>query len=259
MRAPAVLRSLPVQLAVATKSPWVYTVQGVNPDAILHPPGRLSSLRGEFTSPESLNFELPRNGRPELAFAGRSNAGKSTLIGKIIGTSKLVRTSKQPGCTKTINFFALRGDGAGPPQSYLVDLPGYGFAREKREAVREWAAVVRGYLKERPCNVLRRAFVLVDSRHGLQRGDRHILSTLDESGVSTQIILTKVDKVQPAVLLKAVEGVCQSLLLHQSCFPVVHCVSARTGLGMAELTNTVWHLCSEPLQKTRQYPQRQRQ
>lgn len=258
MRAPAALRSLPTQLAVATKSPWVYTVQGVNPDSVLHPPGRLSSLRPEFVTPGSLNFELPRNGRPELAFAGRSNAGKSTLIGKLIGTSKLVRTSKQPGCTKTINMFALRGGGAGPPQSYLVDLPGYGFAREKREAVREWSAVVRGYLKERPCDVLRRAFVLVDSRHGLQRGDKHILSTLDESGVSTQVILTKVDKVQPAELLKAVEGVCQTFLVHQCCYPVVHCISARTGLGMAELSNTVWHLCTEPAHNARRHSQRRR-
>lgn len=258
MRSPAALRNLPTQLAVATKSPWVYTVQGVNPDSILHPRGRLSSLRAEFTTPASLNYELPRDGRPELAFAGRSNAGKSTLIGKLIGTSKLVRTSKTPGCTKTINLFALRGGGPGPPQSYLVDLPGYGFANERREAVREWTTIVRDYLEHRPFDLLRRAFVLVDSRHGLQRGDENILSILDRAGVSTQVILTKVDKVRPAELLKAVEGVCQSFLVHGSCYPVVHCVSARTGLGMVELADTIWHLSTESTRKTRHHPQRRR-
>lgn len=237
---------------MATRSPWVYTVHGVDPDSVVHPTGRLSSLRAEFVTPAALNYELPSNGRPEMAFAGRSNAGKSTLIGTLLGSTKLVRTSKEPGCTKTINLFALRG-GAGPPQSYLVDLPGYGFAKERKQAVRQWNDVVKSYLEARPAEVLRRAFVLVDSRHGLQPGDEKILSMLDEAGVSNQVVLTKVDKVQPAELLKALESVCRAIIIRPSCYPAVHCISARTGLGMAELTNAVWHLSTEMRREGRRH------
>lgn len=237
MRAP--FKHLPTQLAIPTKSPWVYAVQGAN-TTVLHPRGRVDSFRAEYVSPASLNFSLPTNGRPELAFVGRSNAGKSTLIGELIGNSKIVRTSKDPGCTKTVNFFALQSD-SGLPHSYLVDLPGYGFARKKKQEVRQWAGVVQSYLTGRSSDVLRQAFVLVDSRHGLQRSDVEILSMLDLARVSNSVVLTKVDKVKPSDLLRAVEGVCQSVLIFPASCPVVHCISARKGLGMAELTNTVWH------------------
>ena len=156
-----------------------------------------------------------------------------------MGNPTLVRTSKSAGCTKTINFFALR-DSSGVSQSYLVDLPGYGFARQNKRAVRQWTSVVNGYLQGRERSVLQRTFVLVDSRHGLQPGDEHMLSILDCAGVPNQVILTKVDKVSPHGLLKSVEGVCQVVLAHPASLPIVHCVSAHRGLGMAELASTVW-------------------
>lgn len=241
MRSPAKLRQLSGQLSVGTRSPWVWVVNGMDPDAALHPLQTRGSLRPEYVTPASLKHELPTAGRPELAFAGRSNAGKSTLIGELLGDSKLVRTSKAPGCTKTINFFALR-DGGDVPQSYLVDLPGYGFARQNKRAVRQWTGAVNGYLGERPQAVLRRTFVLVDSRHGLQPGDEHMLSILDAANVPNQVVLTKVDKVSPGDLLKSVEGVCQAILARTASFPVVHCISTHKGLGIAELATTVWQL-----------------
>ena len=239
MRSPAALRNLSGQLSVATPSPWVWVVNGVDPASALKAPSTRGSLRAEYVKPASLNHELPTAGRPELAFAGRSNAGKSTLVGELLGNPTLVRTSKSAGCTKTINFFALR-DSSGVSQSYLVDLPGYGFARQNKRAVRQWTSVVNGYLQGRERSVLQRTFVLVDSRHGLQPGDEHMLSILDCAGVPNQVILTKVDKVSPHGLLKSVEGVCQVVLAHPASLPIVHCVSAHRGLGMAELASTVW-------------------
>lgn len=244
MRSPALFRGVSGHLSVATRSPWVWVVPGIDPDSVLHPPRRPGPVSAEYVTPASLKYELPTTGRPELAFAGRSNAGKSTLIGELLGTTKLVRTSKAPGCTKSVNFFALRGD-RDLPFLYLVDLPGYGFARQNKRAVREWTNAVNSYLGGRPDAVLRRTFVLVDSRHGLQPGDEHMLSILDEAGVPNQVVLTKIDKVSPHDLLKSVEGVCQALLTHPSSFPVVHCVSAQKGMGMAELNNTVWQFAQD--------------
>lgn len=241
MRSPAALRQLTGQLSVATRSPWVWVVQGVDPESALAVPRTLTSLRPEYVAPASLKHELPTAGRPELAFAGRSNAGKSTLIGELLGNSTLVRTSKAPGCTKTVNFFALR-NGGDIPQSYLVDLPGYGFARQNKRAIRQWTGIVNDYLEGRPLTVLRRTFILVDSRHGLQPGDEHMLSVLDGANVLNQVVLTKVDKVSPHDLLRSIEGVCQAILAHPASVPVVHCVSAHKGLGMEELANTVGQL-----------------
>lgn len=229
-------------LSMPTKSPWVWTVRGVEPGTVLSPKRRVRDLQADFVKPSSLKHELPKRGRPEVAFAGRSNAGKSTLIGKLIGNARLVRTSKEAGCTKTVNFFSLRDGHTSPEQSFLVDLPGYGFARESRQVVRQWTKTVRDYLQGRPSTALRRTFVLVDSRHGIQEGDEEMLSILDQAGVSNQVVLTKVDKVTQAELLKAVESVCQSALYRPATHPVVHCVSAHKGMGMEELMDTVWHL-----------------
>lgn len=243
MRPASLLRHLPTQLAVPTRSPWVYAVQGVDVNTTLYPPVRLEGKRAEYVTPASLNFELPTSGRPELAFTGRSNAGKSTLIGELLGSPNLVRTSKRPGCTKMVNFFALRTDAHHDvPFLYLVDLPGYGFARQSKPSVRRWTSVVQSYLGGRSCKVLRRVFVLVDSRHGPQTGDEQILALLNDAGISNQVVLTKVDKVTPQELLRSIEGTCQKLLLFPMTLPVVHCVSAHKGLGMVELANTAYSL-----------------
>lgn len=181
-----------------------------------------------------------------MAFCGRSNQGKSTLIGKLLGSPKLVRASKAPGCTRTVNYFALREGGRdAPPHAYLVDLPGYGFARESKKAVRGWNLTVMDYLEGRVSSVLRRTFVLVDSRHGLQPDDEEMLSFLSGGGVENMVVLTKVEKASPAQLLKSLEGVFQVALRHPATVPVVHCVSAHKGLGMDEFSNTLFHLTAD--------------
>lgn len=241
MRPTAALGRLPTQLAVPTRSPWVYVLRGIEANLALPPSARVNGLRAEFITPESLKYKLPTDGRPEFAFIGRSNVGKSTLVGNLLKSSKLVRTSKVPGCTKTVNFFAIRA-GPGLPFSYLVDLPGYGFARHKREAVRQWTGIVRSYLGERSPKVLKRVFVLVDSRRGMQKEDQKVIEFLDDMGVSNQVVLTKIDKANPAELYRTIEGVFQSILLYPTTFPAVHCVSAHKELGVVELTNTMHSL-----------------
>lgn len=247
MRSRAPLRRLSGQLSVATSSPWVWVSQGVDPTSAIHaPPRERRSFRAEYVSPASLNHELPTAGRPEVAFCGRSNQGKSTLIGKLLGSPRLVRASKAPGCTRSVNYFALREGGGGvPPHAYLVDLPGYGFARESKKAVRGWNSTVMGYLEGRASSVLRRTFVLVDSRHGLQLDDEEMLSFLSEGGVENMVVLTKVEKASPAQLLRSLEGAFQVALRYPTTVPAVHCVSAHKGLGMDEFSNTLFRLTAD--------------
>lgn len=245
MRPSSTISRLPTVLAVPTKSPWVYGVRGVDTSPALCPPGQLDGFRAEFVTPASLNYVLPTKSRPELAFIGRSNVGKSTLVGKLLRNPGLVRTSKEPGCTTTVNFFALR-NGRRPPHAYVVDLPGYGFARQKKEAIQRWEEIVNSYLSSRSRQVLQRTFVLVDSRHGIQCVDEEMLSFLNDAGVSNQVVLTKVDKVRPAQLLKAIESVCQSIILFPATCPTLHCVSALQDIGMMELINTMCSLMKSP-------------
>lgn len=247
MRSRAPLRRLSGQLSVATSSPWVWVSQGVDPASAIHAPQReRRSFRAEYVTPASLNHELPTAGRPEVAFGGRSNQGKSTLIGKLLGSPKLVRASKAPGCTRTVNYFALREGGRdAPPHAYLVDLPGYGFARESKKAVRGWNLAVMDYLEGRESSVLRRTFVLVDSRHGLQADDEEMLSFLSGAGVENMVVLTKVEKASPVQLLKSLEGVFQVALRHPATVPAVHCVSAHKGLGMDEFSNTLFRMTAD--------------
>ncbi|CAM9622166.1 unnamed protein product [Ectocarpus fasciculatus] len=244
MRSSAALRRVRGQLSVATSSPWVWVATGVDPASAIHPPSRKrgSPLRGEYVSPASLNHELPTAGTPEVAFIGRSNQGKSTLVGKLLGNPKLVRASKAPGCTKTVNYFALRegGGAAESPQAFLVDLPGYGFARESKRTVRGWNQAVGSYLEGRSSSVLRRTFVLVDGRHGLQSDDEQMLSFLSSRDVENMVILTKVDKASPAQLVQSLEGAFQLAIHHPATLPVVHCISAHKGQGMAEFENTLY-------------------
>lgn len=145
-----------------------------------------------------------------------------------------------------MNYFALREGGRdAPPHAYLVDLPGYGFARESKRAVREWNSTVMGYLEARASSVLRRTFLLVDSRHGLQEDDEEMMAFLSGGGVENMVVLTKVEKASPAQLLKSVEGVLQAALLCPATVPVVHGVSAHKGLGMDEFSNTLFRLTAD--------------
>src|ERR1700757_5355915 len=147
---------------------------------------RLCAREARFIAGASEPSALPKEGLPEVAFAGRSNVGKSSLVNALTGRRMLARTSNTPGRTRQVNFFDLGG------RLMLVDLPGYGYADASKAAIKGWTGLVRRYLQTRA--TLRQVCLLIDSRHGLKEADRPLMRMLDESGVSYQIVLTKTDK-----------------------------------------------------------------
>lgn len=171
-----------------------------------------------------LNF-LPPDDRPEIAFAGRSNVGKSSLINALVGQLRLARASNTPGRTQELNFFTVPDD-----RLYLVDMPGYGFAEAPKAKVEAWTKVLRGYLSGR--RTLLRVFVLIDARHGIKNTDGEILKLLDQSAVSYQVILTKSDKVSRTALDKTFAATRAKLAQHPAAFPEVIATSAEKGGGI---------------------------
>ena len=174
---------------------------------------------------------LPPADRPEVCFAGRSNVGKSTLINALTGRKALARASNTPGRTQELNFFAL-GDAG-----YLVDLPGYGFAEAPVDKVRRWQELLRAYLAGRP--TLARAFVLIDSRHGLKPLDHEIMDLLDKAAVVFQVVLTKADKPRAGALGRAAAAVAEGLSRHPAAFPEILVTAAETGRGVPALRAAV--------------------
>ncbi|WP_207480276.1 ribosome biogenesis GTP-binding protein YihA/YsxC [Arenibaculum pallidiluteum] len=183
---------------------------------------------------------IPEARLPEVAFWGRSNVGKSSLINALTGRKTLARTSNTPGRTQQINFFDLGGRLA------LVDLPGYGYAKESKTKVADWNELVRDYLRGRV--ELRRALVLIDSRHGLKPNDIEMMGMLDKAAVPYQIVLTKADKVKASALAKVREETAAGLRKHTAAHPEVAVTSAEKGLGIAELRASLATL-AEPAPK----------
>ncbi len=171
--------------------------------------------------------DLPPFDLPEIAFLGRSNVGKSSLVNALTGRNSLARTSNTPGRTRQLNFFRL-GD-----RLNLVDMPGYGYAKVSRTEVSSWARLIDAYLKGRP--TLRRLCLLVDGRHGLKDSDRSWMRMLDEAAVSYQIVLTKADEPSKAELEAVRAKVAKECGTHVAAHPVVLPTSARDGVGIAEL------------------------
>jgi GTP-binding protein len=172
---------------------------------------------------------LPRDGKPEIAFAGRSNVGKSSLINALTGQKSLARVSVTPGRTRELNFFTLGKDDA----FYLVDMPGYGYARASKAAVKGWTRLMQDYLKGR--RELKRVFLLIDARHGLKESDQEILTLMDEAAVSYQGVLTKADKPKAAELAAIEVKVAAELAKRPAAYPQLIATSARSGAGIPEL------------------------
>jgi GTP-binding protein len=172
---------------------------------------------------------LPQDGRAEVAFAGRSNVGKSSLINALTGQKSLARVSVTPGRTRELNFFTLGKDG----HVLLVDMPGYGYARASKAEVKGWTRLIRDYLKGR--RELKRVFLLIDARHGLKESDREIMTLMDEAAVSYQGVLTKADKPKAADLVATEAKVTTDLAKRPAAYPQLIVTSARTGAGMPDL------------------------
>jgi GTP-binding protein len=170
---------------------------------------------------------LPPIGPVEIAFVGRSNVGKSSLLNALTGRNALARTSNTPGRTRQLNFFDLAG------RLTLVDMPGYGHAEAPKHEIKRWQELIRLYLTGRPS--LRRVVLLVDARHGLKPLDKETMDALDQAAVSYQAVLTKIDKLKPEALAKVVRSTVAALAKRPAAHPEVLATSAETGAGIAHL------------------------
>ena len=175
----------------------------------------------------------------EVAFAGRSNVGKSSLINALTGRNGLARTSHTPGRTQELIFFE------GPPDAgfRLVDMPGYGYAAAPKTKIASWTKLIHQFLQGRATLV--RVYVLIDARHGVKDVDNEVLTTLDKSAVSYQIVLTKADQVKPAELAERVAATTEALRKHPAAFPEILVTSSRNASGMPELRAAIIKLVAE--------------
>jgi GTP-binding protein len=180
---------------------------------------------------------LPPIGAPEIAFAGRSNVGKSSLINALTGRGGLARTSRTPGRTQELIFFDLNG------KARLVDMPGNGYAAVDKAKSASWRELARDYLRGRPS--LARVFVLVDARHGLKESDHETMRALDAAAVSYAVVLTKGDEVKPSDRSGRIAATLEGLRTHAAAYPEALLTSARTGEGVAELRAHIARLISE--------------
>jgi GTP-binding protein len=189
-----------------------------------------------FAATDTTNRLPPMRG-PEIAFAGRSNVGKSSLINALTGRKALARTSHTPGRTQELIFFS-----AGRPQT-IVDMPGYGYAEAPKGKVKAWTALIHAYLAGRAN--LARVYVLIDARHGLKPPDEAVMKALDTAAVSYQIVLTKADQVKAADLEKRLADTAAALARRPAAFPEIAVTSAREGAGMPELRAAIARLFGE--------------
>ncbi len=183
----------------------------------------------------SMQF-LPPEGPTEIAFAGRSNVGKSSLINALTGKKGLARTSNTPGRTQELNYFVpdgYSGEKGDLPPLALVDMPGYGFAEAPKAQDDAWTRLVFDYLRGR--TTLKRVYVLIDARHGIKKNDADVLDLLDKAAVSYQIVLTKIDKIKAAGVPRLMEETHRLTVRRAACFPGIIATSSEKGLGLDEL------------------------
>jgi GTP-binding protein len=208
----------------------LYPPREIEPEAL--EAGRLLFAREcRFVAGAADAAALPEESLPEVAFLGRSNVGKSSLVNALTGRRMLARTSQTPGRTRQLNFFALDG------RLMLVDLPGYGYAEASKSAIAAWTRLVQHYLRGR--SSLRRVSLLVDARHGIKEPDRPVMALCDAAGLSFQVVLTKVDKLGPTAQAAIAETVAAELARHPAAHPEIHLTSAEKHLGIAALRATL--------------------
>ena len=179
--------------------------------------------------------QLPDTDLPEVAFAGRSNVGKSSLINAVVGRKDLARASNEPGRTREVNLFDVDG------RLRLADLPGYGFAKAAKTTARKFQNLGRAYLRGRPN--LKRAYLLIDSRHGLKPPDLEAMDALDLAAVSYQVVLTKADKLKPAEVAEVLARTAQAIAKRPAAFPQALATSAAKGTGIPELRAGIAAVC----------------
>ena len=198
---------------------------------------KLFSGRVDFLlSAPQLKF-LPDPIVPEIAFCGRSNVGKSSLLNALTGRKAIARASVTPGRTQELNFFDVGGEPGGKPLFRLVDMPGYGFAKAPVKVVERWKSLVKSYLRGRPN--LARNLVLVDSRHGLKDTDREMMKMLDEAAVGYRIVLTKTDKIKASELERVANQTADEAKKHVAAYPQLHLTSSEMGMGIEALRAAV--------------------
>lgn len=208
------------------------------PDPFLAKGKRLFAAPWVFETAAVGTDHLPPSDKLELAFAGRSNVGKSSLINALVGQNGLARTSNTPGRTQQLNFFKTADTGL-----RLVDMPGYGFAKAPKDAVEDWQQLVRSYLYGR--SNLGRVYVLIDSRHGLKKIDLETLDAFDAAAVSYQVILTKADKIKPPAVTRVTDETLKALARRPAAYPNVIATSSDTGFGIDLVRADMARLFSE--------------
>ena len=208
----------------------IFPLRTLDPD-LVEVGRRLFSREARFLAGASTAAAFPRDTLPEIAFAGRSNVGKSSLVNALTGRRTLARTSNTPGRTRQINFFDL------DTRLMLVDLPGYGYAEAPKIEVRRWTALLRRYLETR--TALRSVCLLIDSRHGIKDVDYPLMLMLDNAGVSYQIVLTKTDKLGAGELALIAERTRAEMAAHAAAHPEIHLTSALKRRGISELRATL--------------------
>lgn len=251
--------AVPPAYLSATASPFVFVAtcaaqeSGIDPMTLfpLDEQEHYSHVHAAYISPKTFKHSLPKGNIPEVAFLGRSNAGKSSLINALLRNKDLARCSKQPGRTQQVNYFGMFPSSSitSPSEAtgYLVDLPGYGFAKAPEEKVSAWQETTQEFLlNRRDANAMKRLFLLVDARRGTSQMDRDVMGWLDEASIPYSVVLTKADRVSRPQIVRFVNDVC--MRHHSQVYgqdgggyqgPVVHVTSARDGHGVPELMTSI--------------------